>query len=331
MVVLASKYLPITVPGTTVDRQCGSSQQALHFAAQAVMSGTQDMVIAMGLENMSKIPIGSSIIDGLKNGRGRSEESKGIQAKWPDVQFSQFDGAELLAKKHKITREDLDKFGYTSQKRALEATKAGRFKNEIIPMEGKNNKGENVNHVVDEGIRPNVSLEDMSKLKSLREGGVITAATSSQICDGASAILIVNERALKKFNLKPRAKIVQLALAGDSPIIMLEGPIPASQTCLQKAGLRISDIDLYEINEAFAPVPLAWAKVLGADLNKLNVNGGAIALGHALGSSGTRCMTTLLNELERRNGRYGLLAICEGGGTANATIISREVNNSSKL
>jgi len=321
MSVLASKKVPVTVPGTSVDRQCGSSQQALMFASMAVQSGVQDCVVALGVESMTKVPIGSNVRDSYKLGRGLPDEAAGIQAKYPGVRFSQFMGAELLAKKYKLSREELDKFGYDSQIKAHAATKAGKFKNEILPLKGLNKQGEEIVHDKDEGVRPNVSLEAMNKLKTLQEGGVITAATSSQICDGAAAILVCNENGLKKLGVKPRAKIVVNTLAGTDPVIMLEGPIPATEAALKKTGLSIKDMDLYEVNEAFAPVPVAFVKALGADFNKLNVNGGACALGHPLGATGVKIMITLLNELERRGGRYGLQAICEGGGTANATII----------
>lgn len=320
MCVLASN-LPMEVPATTVDRQCGSSLQAIHFAAQAVMSGTNDMVIAMGVESMSKVPIGASIVDGLKAGHGRSEESIGLQKNWGEgVQFSQFAGAELLAKKYNLTKQELDEFGYQSHVKAAKAIKEGKFKKEIFPLKGKSKDGKEVVHDQDEGVRFDVTLESMVKLKTLQEGGVITAATSSQICDGASAMLIVNERALKKYGLKPRAKIIGLGLAGSDPRIMLEGPIPATKNVLRTTGLRMEQIGLYEVNEAFAPVPVSWLKALNADPKKMNVNGGAIALGHPLGSTGVKITTTLINEMERRKERYGIVAICEGGGTSNATI-----------
>jgi acetyl-CoA C-acetyltransferase len=288
--VLASK-LPVEVPGTVVDRQCGSSLQAIHFAAQAVMSGTNDVVIAMGVESMSKVPIGASIVDGLKAGHGRPEESTGIQKNWGEgVQFSQFAGAELLAKKYKLTKQELDEFGFQSHIKATKAIKEGKFKREIFPLKGKTKDGKEYVHDQDEGVRPDVTLDSMVKLKTLQEGGVITAATSSQICDGASAMLIVNERGLKKLGLKPRAKIVGLGLAGSDPKIMLEGPIPATKNVLKRTGLTIDQIGLYEVNEAFAPVPLAWVKATGADPKKLNVNGGAIALGHPLGSVSPRVL-----------------------------------------
>lgn len=319
--VLSSKSLPITVPGTTVDRQCGSSQQALHFAAQAVMSGTQDVVIAGGVENMTKVPMGSSVFDALKSGHGHPYMGKGIQTAYPGTQFSQFMGAEMVAKKFDISRDEMEEFAVLSHKRAAEATKAGKFKDEILVLKGVDKEGNEVTHDADEGIRPETNLEALRALQTLAPEGRITAATSSQICDGASAVMIVSEKALKEYNLKPLAKIKALALAGTDPVMMLAGPIPATQTALEKAGLKIEDIDLYEVNEAFASVPLAWRKEVGASMDKLNVNGGAQALGHPLGATGTKLMTTLVHELRRRGGKYGLLAICEGGGTANATII----------
>jgi len=322
-VVLSSK-LPESVPGTTVDRQCGSSQQALHFAAQAVMSGTQDIVIAGGVEVMSLVPIGSNIMDGMAAGRGMPS-GENIQKRYPGVMFSQFEGAEIVAQKFNVTREEMEELAVNSHKRAYEATKEGRFKNEIIPVKGfDKKKNAEVVHDVDEGIRWPTEAAKLAKLPLLKpDGGRVTAGTASQICDGASAMLIVNEAGLKKLGVRPRAKIVALALAGDDPVMMLGGPIPATRNVLARANLKMSDMDLYEVNEAFASVPLAWQKELGADLNKLNVNGGAMALGHPLGATGTKIMTTLLNELERRNLRYGIQAICEGGGTANATIIER--------
>lgn len=325
MCVLASK-LPITVPGTTVDRQCGSSQQAVHFAAQAVMSGTQDCVIAGGVEVMSMIPIGSNVADSVSKGRGIPMPNS-VRERFPEctgLMFSQFDGAEILAKKCGVTREEMDNFAVLSHKRAAEATKNGYFKNEIIPLMGFNKKEEKEQmHDTDEGIRPSTSMESLSKLKPLKKDGTgrITPGTASQICDGASAVIICNERGLKKLGLTPRAKIVSLALAGTDPVMMLYGPVPASKSALEKVNMKIEDIDLYEVNEAFASVPLAWQKELGADINKLNVNGGAMALGHPLGATGTKLLTTLVNELERRKLKTGLLAICEGAGTANATII----------
>lgn len=335
-VVLASKKLPETVPGTVVDRQCGSGQQALHFACQAVMSGTQDCVIAAGVESMSMVPIGANIRDGFKGGHGLpvsdammveyGEPLKQLEEFGMDTRmFSQFGGAELLAKKYSMTKEELDKFACLSQQRAAHATKEGYFKQEVVPLPVKLAKGESPQemHLNDEGIRPS-TYENVSKLKPMHTNGLITPATSSQICDGAAAVMVCNENGLKKLGLKPRAKIVALSVVGSDPVIMLEGPVPATGAALSKAGLKAADIDLLEVNEAFAPVPLAVAKTyLGGSLDKVNVNGGAMALGHPLGGTGVKLMTTLVHELDRRQGKYGLLAICEGGGTANATIIER--------
>ena len=318
-----SSSLPESVPGTSVDRQCGSGQQAIHFAVQAVMSETQDLVIAGGVETMTRVPIGSNIVDSLKAGHGQPWDGPAIAKRYPGVRFSQFTGAELLAKKHGLTREELDQFAYDSHVKAARATKEGRFKREIVPVEVTLESGEKVVHEVDEGIRFDPSLEKTRALEPLAPGGVITAANSSQICDGAAAVLIANERAVKELKLTPRARFHTLTVVGDDPVIMLEGPIPATKKALARAGMKIEDFDAYEINEAFAPVPLSWAKVIGADKAKLNVNGGAMALGHPLGATGAKLMTTLLHELERTGGRWGLLAICEGGGTANCTIIER--------
>mmetsp|Transcript_17415 Transcript_17415/g.41303 ORF Transcript_17415/g.41303 Transcript_17415/m.41303 type:complete len:415 (-) Transcript_17415:160-1404(-) len=332
-VVLSSRLLPESVPGTTVDRQCGSSQQAIHFAAQAVMSGVHDCCIAGGAEAMSLVPIGASVIDGVKAGHGLpmteaigekyQEKLKAFEEfQMSSSAFSQFGGAELLAKKHGITREDTDKFAAISQQRALASTQAGKFKGEIVPVPVKRKEGQSEGmHTEDEGIRPGVTQESVAKLKAMFPNGVLTPASSSQICDGAAAVLICNERGLQKLGLKPMARIHAMALAASDPVVMLEAPIPASQKALEKANLKISDMDIYEVNEAFASVPLAWRKALNADFEKLNVNGGAMALGHPLGGTGAKLMTTLLHELRRRKGRFGLLAICEGGGTANATIV----------
>jgi acetyl-CoA C-acetyltransferase len=320
-VCLASN-LALEVPGTTVDRQCGSALQAIQFAAQAVMSGTQDAVIAGGVEVMSKVAIGSNVSDGLQHGRGVPKGER-LEERYPGIQFSQFDGAELLAEKHNISRAELDEFGVLSHQRAATATKEGYFKREILPLTVNHPELGEIVHDTDEGIRFDASIEAMRGLNTLKEGGVLTAGTASQISDGAAAILVVNEDALKKFNLTPRAVIHSMAVVGSEPVIMLEGPIPATQKLLERTGMTLDDIDLFEVNEAFGSVPLAWAKALGADVNKLNVNGGAQALGHPLGCTGAKLMTTLLHELERRQNRYGLLAICEGGGTANAMIIER--------
>ena len=320
--VAMSSKLDLQVPGTTVDRQCGSSLQAIQFGAQAVMSGTQDVIICGGVEAMSTVEIGSNIRDGLEHGRGTPKGER-LELQYPGIQFSQFDGAELLAEKYDISRSELDSFGLLSHQRATQATENGYFKQEIVPLNIKLEDGSADVHEVDEGIRFNASLEGMQSLNTLREGGVITAGTASQISDGAAAIMVANEEAIRKYELPVRAKIHSLAVIGSDPVIMLEGPIPASEKALEKAGLTIDDIDLYEVNEAFGSVPLAWAKALHADQNKLNVNGGAQALGHPLGGTGAKLMTTLVHELERREARYGLIAICEGGGTANAMIIER--------
>ena len=329
-IVLSSKVLPESVPGSTVDRACGSSQQALHFAAQAVMSGTQDVVIAAGVEVMSLVPIGTHVTDCVSRGHP-TNESIGFQTRYAHhgtgdspVDPTQFAGAEMLVSKYALTREALDSFGVASHAKAQAATANGHFKKEILVVEGHDKKLDvRVSVTADEGIRAGTTYEKLAGLKPLAEGGNITAATSSQITDGASAVMICNERAVKKYGLKPRARIHALGLAGSDPVIMLEGPIPATKSVLAKAGMTIDDIDMYEVNEAFASVPMAWAKALGADPKKLNVSGGAIALGHALGSTGTRCMTTLVNGLERTGGRFGVVAICQRGGTANATIIER--------
>jgi len=342
--VLASKKVPESVPGTSVDRQCGSSQQAIHFAVQAVMSGTQDVVIAAGVEHMTSVPIGSNVADAFKAGHGLPM-SDAINAKYGERlkergqrMFSQFEGAEIMAEHYDLKRSDMDEFALASHQKAVAAQKAGYFKREIVPLQGKDKEGNVVTHDADEGVRANASIQALNKLKSLKElqskgkmKGMVTAGLASQICDGAAAILICNEDGLKKLGVKPRARFVSLGLAGADPVMMLGAPIPATEVALQKAGLSMKDMDLYEVNEAFAPVPLGWAKALGADLNKLNVNGGAMALGHPLGGTGAKLMTTLLHELERRGGRYGLQAICEGGGTANATIIELCGNAPSKL
>ncbi|MEU5995795.1 acetyl-CoA C-acetyltransferase [Spirillospora sp. NPDC047418] len=304
-----SAGLPDTVPGVTIDRQCGSSQQAIHFAAQGVLSGTQDLVVASGVEQMAKVPMGSSIVKGLDFPYGEGwAERYGMQ------EISQFRGAELMCEKWGFTREDLEKFALESHQRAAKAIEAGIFEREIAPIAGLSQ---------DEGARPDTTLEKMAALKVLREGGVITAAVASQISIGASALLIASEEAVKQHNLTPRARIHTLAVCGSDPVYMLTGPIPATEKALAKSGLKIDDIDVFEVNEAFAPVPLAWARDTGASLEKMNPNGGAIATGHPLGATGGILMTKLLHELERTGGRYGLQTMCEGGGQANATIIER--------
>ena len=320
--VLSSSY-PESVPGTSVDRQCGSSQQAIHFAIQAVMSGTQDIVIGGGVEVMSIVPIGASVIDGMDAGHGFPFDSNGMKERYPGVFFSQFTGAELVAKKWDLSREDLDQFALESHQKAVIATESNFFDKEILPIKAKNDKGIEDLVMIDEGIRFDASLDKLAGLKPVSDGGVITAGNASQITDGAAAVLVCNEEGLKKISATPRAEIVSISVVGDAPVYMLTGPIPASFKALDTAGLSIDDMDIYEVNEAFAPVPLAWASELKADRTKLNVNGGAMALGHPLGATGAKLMTTMLHELERRNGKYALQAICEGGGTANATIIKR--------
>ena len=320
--VLSSSY-PESVPGTSVDRQCGSSQQAIHFAIQAVMSGTQDIVIGGGVEVMSIVPIGASVIDGMDAGHGFPFDSNGMKERYPGVFFSQFTGAELVAKKWDLSRKDLDQFALESHQKAVIATESNFFDKEILPIKAKNDKGIEDLVMIDEGIRFDASLDKLAGLKPVSDDGVITAGNASQITDGAAAVLVCNEEGLKKISATPRAEIVSISVVGDDPVYMLTGPIPASFKALDTAGLSIDDMDIYEVNEAFAPVPLAWATELKADRTKLNVNGGAMALGHPLGATGAKLMTTMLHELERRNGKYALQAICEGGGTANATIIKR--------
>jgi acetyl-CoA C-acetyltransferase/acetyl-CoA acyltransferase len=320
--VCISSVLGESVPGTSVDRQCGSGQQAIHFAAQAVMSGTQDVVIAGGVESMSQVPIGASIVDGYKADHG-SPYGEVIKQRYPGVQFSQFVGAEMLVEKYKLTKEQLEEFAFSSHAKARVAVEENRFEREIVPIEIELEDGSRELHVQDEGIRMDATLDAIRGLQPLQEGGTITAAMASQICDGASAVLVANAEAVKKHGLKPMARIVAMSVVGTDPVIMLEGPIKATETVLKKAGLTMDDIDLFEVNEAFGSVPMAWATALGADLDKLNVNGGAQALGHPLGGTGAKLMTTLVHELHRAGKRYGLLAICEGGGTANATIVER--------
>ena len=317
--VLASK-LPESVPGTSVDRQCGSSQQALHFAAQAVMSGAMDIVIASGVESMSRVPMGLSAALPAKNGFGNYKSPR-LEERYPHIQFSQFMGAEMIAKKYDQTKDQLDEFAYDSHQKAIAATKSGAFKDEIVPLEVTLPDGKKEMHTVDEGIRFDVSLDGIKGVKLLQEGGRVTAATSSQICDGASGVLVVNERGLKALGVKPLARIVHMTVIGHDPVIMLEAPIPATLRALKKADMKIDDIDLYEVNEAFAPVPVAWLRETGGDPGKLNVNGGAIALGHPLGGSGTKLMATLVHALHARKKKYGLQTMCEGGGLANVTII----------
>ncbi|HEX4179797.1 MAG TPA: acetyl-CoA C-acetyltransferase [Caulobacteraceae bacterium] len=319
--VLSSK-LPESVPATSVDRQCGSSQQALHFAAQAVMAGSMDIVIAAGVESMTRVPMGTSAVLAFKAGLGRSKGPK-MEDRYPDIQFSQFAGAEMVAKKYGLTKDELDEYGFRSHQKAVAATQGGKFKNEIVGIEITTADGAKEIHEVDEGIRFESSLEAMRGVKLLQEGGALTAATSSQICDGASGVLVVNEAGLKTLGVQPLARIHHMTVIGGDPVIMLEAPLPATKRALQKAGMSIDDIDLFEVNEAFASIPAAWLKDTGADPDRLNVNGGAISLGHPLGASGTKLMSTLIYALKDRNKRYGLQTMCEGGGLANVTIVER--------
>jgi acetyl-CoA C-acetyltransferase len=319
--VLASK-LPESAPATSVDRQCGSSQQAIHFAAATVMSGAMDVIIAAGVESMSRVPMGLPSTLPYKNGFG-TYMSPRIQARYPDIQFSQFAGAEMVAKKYGLERDVLDAFALSSHQRAAAATKAGKFAAEIVPIEVTLPDGTTETHAADEGIRWDASLESIGAVKLLAEDGRLTAATSSQICDGAAGVMIVNERGLKALGATPLARIHHMTVIGHDPVIMLEAPIPATQKALERAGMKIGDIDLYEVNEAFASVPTAWLRATGADPDKLNVHGGAIALGHPLGGSGAKLMTTLVHALKDRGARYGLQTMCEGGGLANVTIIER--------
>ncbi len=323
--VLASR-LPESVPGVSVDRQCGSSQQALHFAAQAVMAGSQDVVIAGGVESMTRVPMGLPATLPFKNGFG-SYMSPAMRTRYPGVQFSQFAGAEMLAAKYELSKDVLDEYALRSHQRAAAATRDGRFAKEIVPIAVRNAEGADSGemHAADEGIRFDATRDGIAAVKLLQDGGRLTAATASQICDGAAALLVANERGLKMLGraVKPLAIVRQMTVVGHDPVVMLEGPVPATPVALRKAGLRLEDIDLVEVNEAFASVPLAWLKATGADPERLNVNGGAIALGHPLGASGAKLMTTLVHALHARGARYGLQTMCEGGGLANVTIVER--------
>ena len=305
---------PEEVPGVTVDRQCGSSQQAISFGAQAIMAGTADVIVAGGVQNMSQIPISSAMIVGEQFGyTSPTNESKSWLHRYGDQEISQFRGSEMIAEKWNLSREEMEQFALTSHQRAQEAIRAGYFENEIIPVDG---------FVTDEGPR-DTTLEKMAGLKTLVDGGRLTAAMASQISDGASAVLIASEQAIKDHGLTPRARIHHVSARGADPVYMLTGPIPATHYALEKTGLSIEDIDTVEINEAFAPVVMAWLKDTGADPAKVNPSGGAIALGHPLGATGAKLFATMLNTLERTGGRYGLQTMCEGGGTANVTIIER--------
>ena len=315
-VVLASK-LPRSVPAVSIDRQCGSSQQAIHFAAQAVMSGAQDVVIAAGVESMSRVPMGSPLLIE----QGKDPLGRRIKERYGVDSFSQFVGAEMIAKKWGFSRRQLDALGLESHLRAAAAARAGAFTREIVPVNITLPDGSAAVHDFDEGIRHDASLEGMAGVKTITPDGVITAATASQMCDGASAVLVVSKQALKTHRLTPLARIVQLTVTAGDPVLMLEEPLYATDKALKKAGLSIGDIDLFEVNEAFAPIPLAWLQHTGADPAKLNVNGGGIALGHPLGATGAKLMATLVHALRARKKRYGLQTMCEGGGLANVTIV----------
>jgi acetyl-CoA C-acetyltransferase len=307
-----SAGLPQSVPGVTIDRQCGSSQQALHFAAQGVMSGTQDLVVAAGIENMAMVPMGANAA--VVKELGASPKGDGWAERYGDQEISQFRGAQLICEKWGYRRDDLERFALESHRRAVRAIDEGRFAGQITPVAGAD---------TDEGARRDTSLQQMAQLKALREGWEITAAVSSQMSVGAGALLVASERAVQTHNLTPLARVHTLAVVGDDPVYMLTGPVPATAAALSRSGLGIDDIDLFEVNEAFAPVVLAWAHETGASLERTNVNGGAIALGHPLGATGAILATKLVHELHRTGGRYGLQTMCEGGGQANATILER--------
>ncbi len=313
--VLASG-LPDSVPAVTIDRQCGSSQQALQFAAQAVMSGTQDMVIAAGAESMSRVPMNSNWQLHVANGLGSGPWSAAIQQRYGVKEFSQFYGAQAIADKYGLSRADMDAFALDSHARAAAAIDTGAFAAEIVPVQTPHGVFD-----TDDGVRRGGTLEKMAEIAALIEGGSITAANASQMTDGAAGLLVVNERALKQHGLTPMARIVNLTVTAGDPVIMLEEPIAETRKALQRAGMRLADINLYEVNEAFASIPLAWMQALEADPARLNVNGGAIALGHPLGASGAKLMTTMLHALRARGLRYGLQTMCEGGGIANVTIV----------
>ncbi len=315
--VLASKRLPESVPAVTIDRQCGSSQQAVQFAAQAVMSGTQDLVIAAGVESMTRVPMGSSALPD----QGVSPISERVRERYKVKMFSQFVGAEMIARKRGYDRERLDGYALESHRRALAAIEAGAFADEIVPVEVTLDDRSSAVHDRDEGVRADTSMEALAGLKTLVPDGVITAGNASQICDGSAAVLVASERALKAHGLEPLARIVNLTVTAGDPVVMLEEPLYATERALDRAGLNVDDVDLFEVNEAFAPVPLAWLEHTGADPDRLNVNGGAIALGHPLGATGAKLMTTLVHALKRRGKRYGLQTMCEGGGMANVTIL----------
>ena len=318
--VMASR-LPDSVPAVSIDRQCGSSQQSLHLAAQAVMSGTQDVVIAAGVESMTRVPMGLPVTLAMQAGIGTGPFPRSIQERFGVPMFSQFIGAEMMAEKYQLRREELDRFALESHVKAARATDEGAFADEIVALEVRDEEGNTRLHDRDEGIRYDASLEGIASVKLLKEGGKISAANASQICDGASGVLVVSEAALKTHGLTPMARIHNLTVTAGDPVIMLEEPIPATRRALDRAGIKIGEIDLYEVNEAFASVPLAWLRETGADPERLNVHGGAIALGHPLGASGAKLMATLTHALKRRGKRWGLQTMCEGGGIANVTIV----------
>jgi acetyl-CoA C-acetyltransferase len=311
--VLASK-LPPSVPAVTIDRQCGSSQQALHFAAQAVMAGVQDLVIAGGVESMTRVPMNSAVI-------GAQPVPPSVQSRFGVNAFSQFVGAQMIAEKWGFSREACDQYALESHRRAAAAINANAFAKEIASVRVGLADGSQVVHDRDEGVRFDASMEGLRKLEPLSPGGVITAGNASQMCDGSSAILVASERAVKSHGFKPLARVVNMTITAGDPVIMLEEPLYATPKALKRAGMKLDDIDLFEVNEAFAPIPLAWLKHTGADPQKLNVNGGAIALGHPLGATGAKLMATLVHALRARKRKYGLQTMCEGGGIANVTIV----------
>ncbi len=320
--VLASR-LPESVPAVSIDRQCGSSQQALHFAAQAVMSGTQDVVIAAGVEHMTRVPMFSPSLLAEQAGMGSYHKARGIADRYPDIQFSQFTGAELVARKYGLTKEAMEHYALESHRKAATAIRSGAFTAEIVPIEVTLPDGTHAVHATDEGVRVDATLEAIASVKPIQDGGLLSAATASQICDGASGVLVVNENGLKHLAVEPLARVHHISVLGHDPVAMLEAPIPATERAMRKTGMSLNDIDLYEVNEAFASIPMAWLQATGADPDRLNVNGGAIALGHPLGGTGTKLMATLVHELKARGKRWGLQTMCEGGGLANVTIIER--------
>ncbi len=321
-VVLASS-LPESVPGCSVDRQCGSSQQAIHFAAQAVMSGAMDVVIAAGVESMSRVPMGLPHSLPAREGLGRYLSPR-MQQRYGEREFSQFRGAESIAQRFGLAREQLDAYALQSHRRAAQAAQEGAFEQEILPLRARLADGsEGPPHLRDEGVRADASAQALAGLKTLQEGGVITAGNASQICDGAAAVLLANERGLRRLGAEPLARVHHMSVMGGDPVVMLLAPLEATRRALARSGMALADIDLVEVNEAFASVPMAWARELDADPERLNVHGGAIALGHPLGASGARLMCTLVHALHRRGARYGLQTMCEGGGMANVTIVER--------